>query len=237
MTRDDVDNWHFTMLSFMRQDTRWTPFLPGGEHAIWFPRDEDAKNCLRVPDDAAADIDQAATDALQAGFQDFLTCIATNCPTGFANTVRRESTSIKWITDKIYATYGLQTKGQHFLDGQDIKFDLGPAFTYEQGWMVIKDFYLACLLDRDSRFKGRVRAQPEVLSPLAETFLIEKWLMKIDPRLLDHIRKTRGYFFTTDKPTLACNREILSEQLDVLLAELNNSDTTVNKVVVGQVFF
>ena len=133
MTRDDVQNWQFCMLAFMRQEIKWSTFLPGGTNNTWTSTDDNQTNGLVVKKTERGqehEIDQVKTTDLQNSFKDFMTCLATNFPVGFLNTVRREATSIKWVIDKIYRTYNLETRGQHFLDGLDLKFELlksGPA--------------------------------------------------------------------------------------------------------------
>ena len=96
----------------------------------------------------------------------------------------------------------------------------------------MKDFYVNCLLPKNSKFKGKVLQQDEELSPLAENFVIEKTLHKIDPRLPDHIRNTCGHLFTEERPTLACNKTILFAQIETMLAELEGNPTNI---AVGQI--
>ena len=231
MTRDDVSTWDYNLQSFCRQLENWSQFLPSGTKTDWIATDEDPTNGL------AAD-NEVATNKLRATFKDFLTCVATNCPTGFMDTVMRESTSYTWILQQIRETFGLNTKGGDFLEGDNIKLTFDQNFTYQQGYMQIRDFYMSSLLPANTTFKGKNRTQSEVLSPLAEQFIIKEWLLKIDPRLPQHVRKTRGNLFTESKPTLACLQKILCAQIDTMLAELDdNTSQGTNNLSVGQVPF
>ena len=83
--------------------------------------------------------------------------------------------------------------------------------------MMTKDFYLNSLLSKGTLFKGKPLANNEELSLLAENFIVEKCLKKIDGRLLDHIKNTRGHLSTDERPTLACNQKILFGQNDLML--------------------
>ena len=47
----------------------------------------------------------------------------------------RKSTSFEWILDQLYETFGLQTKGENFLKGNDFKFEFNAGFTYLQAYM------------------------------------------------------------------------------------------------------
>ena len=40
-------------------------------------------------------------------------------------------------------------------------------------------------------------------------------------RLPKHVRETRGHLFTTERPTLHCNQQILADQMPTMIAELN----------------
>ena len=72
----------------------------------------------------------------------------------------------------------------------------------------------------------------EELSPLAENFIIEKCLAKIDPRLPEHVKNSRGHLFNEERPTLACNQKILFSQIDTMLTELEGKESNI---AVGQV--
>ena len=150
----------------------------------------------------------------ESPFKDFLTSIAVNSPTGFTETILRESTSWKWIINEIKVNFNLSTKGEQFLAGNDLKFEFNENYTYQQAFMQMRDHYISAMPEQGSNFKGKRLESKEKLSPLSELFIVEKWLIKIDPRLPNHIYKTRGYLFTDQRPTLACNQRVLADQID-----------------------
>ena len=143
----------------------------------------------------------------------------------------RESVSFEWILESIKKTFKLSTKGESFLDGLDIKFEFDQSFTYQQAWMMLKDKYVSSLLQKDDICMGEKRDNKEVLSPLAMNFLVREWLQKIDPRLPNHVRHSHGHLFTTQRPTLACNQEILCDQIDTMLQELDSKEMSANSQV------
>ena len=191
--------------------------------------DEDATNGL-------TDADAARQTKLRNDFANFLTCVATYCPTGFMDTILREFTSFKGIIQKIISSYDLDCKGEKFLSIMDIKFEFDQSFTYEQGYMKIKDFCMQSLLPQGATFKSRQLQQAESLSPLAENFIMKEFLQKVHPKLPDHIRSTKGHLFTADRPTLACNKSILIDMMDSMLAELEALENqTINRVSVANI--
>ena len=212
LTRDDLATWREVLLSYMRQNEAWKQFLPDGERPIWTAYDE-------------GELPVAWGDAREV-HKDFLTCLATFSPAGCGETIKRESTSFNWVLDLIKDTYGLKTRGEHFLTLDDLKFDFSAGFTYQQAYMEVKDFICAGLLQTGDRFENKPLTANEKLSPVAKNFITKEWLMKIDPRLPKHIRETRGHLFTADKPTLACNQKTICDQISTMIAELNNKEET-----------
>ena len=233
LTRDDLCSWEYNMLSFCRQTDSWQAFLPGGTKTDWKASDEDETNGLIVMKQDGSAQDDDKTNKQRSAFKDFLTCVAVHCPTGFTETVQRESISWKWIITQVKDTFNLNTKGEHFLGGNDIKLVYDENFTYQQGYMHWRDYYSATLPEKGTMFKEKTLKEKDKISPLAELFIVEKWLSDIDQRMPGHVQKTRGHLFTTERPTLACNQRILCDQIDTMIAELNGASNTSGNVNVG----
>ena len=225
LTRDDLATWREVLLSYMRQNDSWKVFLPGGstDYVTW--KAEDSGEAQVKSDNVTAWPDEVKT-----AFPDFLTCLATFAPAGCGETIKRESTSFTWAIDLIKETFGLKTRGEHFLALDDIKFDFSGSFTYQQAYMEVKDFICAGLLSVGDRCENKALTIKETLTPVAKNFITKEWLIKIDPRLPKHIRDTRGHLFTADKPTLACNQKIICEQIPTMLAELDGKTETGGSV-------
>ena len=223
LSRDDLSRWEYNQMSFSRQNEIWQDFLPGGAFETWTATEDDDNNGLVIIKADGTGPDPIPTKKLRASFKDFLDCLSVHCPTNFCKTVHREATSWRWIITLIKDSHNLNTKGEQFLGGNDLKLEFDDNSTYQQGFMLVRDYYIACLLPKDSEFKTKTLLANEKLSPLAELFIVEKWLQKIDPKLPGHVQRTRGHLFTTDKPTLACNQRILCDQIDTMLAELNGA--------------
>ena len=219
LTRDDLATWTEVILSFMRQNDTWKPFLPGAaavggvggvggvDKTTWKSAEEPKED----------------TDGWQEenDFKDFLTCLATFAPSGCGETIKRESVSFNWVINLIKDTFGLKTRGEHFLALDDLKFDFDGGFTYQQAYMEVKDFICAGLLNDGDKFETKTQQGAENLTPVAKNFIAKEWLLKIDKRLPQHILATRGHLFTEDKPTLSCNQKTICDQIPTMLAELN----------------
>ena len=166
ISRDDLNTWKHVLLGFIRQNETWTQFLAGENNATWTSTDKNETNGL----EAAAGEGQAVNSRkLRATFKDFLTCVATYSPQGFAETILRESISFQWIIDLLQRTFGLETKGEHFLALEDLKLEYGPDFTYHQGFMEVKDVVCAGLMKEGKMYEGQLLTEKEVLTPTVRT--------------------------------------------------------------------
>ena len=133
--------------------------------------------------------------------------------------------------NKIKTTFQLETKGIHFLSGDSLKLVFGPdGTTYQQGYQAIKEFYCSTLLPEGASCKGKVQARKEILTPLGENLIVEKWLDKIDVRLKEHILQTRSAIFTPDRPTLVDNQRILCDQIDTMIAEIEANSADIEGI-------
>ena len=239
LTRDDFITWKYNLQSFLRQKTEWAEFMPGGEHSEWTCLDENDTRGLSVDptDQSRESIAEARekTLLLRGNNEDFLTCVATFCPSGFYEFVIRESTSLQWIYDQILTTYNLQTQRQDILNGSEMEFKFDDKFTYQHAYIQLKDFYMSALLPRGSVWKGKTLTSAETLTPLAESLIIEKWLSKIHPSLPAHVKKTRGHLFNAATPTLGCNQQELCKQIDIMINEIEKDQETA--AAVGRLSF
>ena len=58
-------------------------------------------------------------------------------------------------------------------------------------------------------------------------------LQKVHTKLSDHIGFAKGHLFTMDRPTLTCNKSLLIDMMDSMLAELEALENqTINRVSV-----
>ena len=81
---------------------------------------------------------------------------------------------------------------------------------------------------------GKVLDKKETLSPLAHMFMVKEWLHKIHPDLPNYVMQNEGQLFTADKPTLACNQQLLCDKMESMLQKLKDKeDISTSNVTVG----
>ena len=86
LTRDDLSTWREVLLSHMRQNDQWKPFLPGGRNDTWKAEDDTTEWGAHWTAEIKA----------KAALPDFITCLATYSPAGFGETIKRESISFNY---------------------------------------------------------------------------------------------------------------------------------------------
>ena len=226
INRDKLESWWNTLLTWLRQDNRYQKYLPAGRRRQWtaLDRDETRGITVAVPDDA----DQAAIEAaeeeedrLRNDLEDLLNTVGTYSPDGMYYTIRHEATSLKWVLNTVRTTFNLDTKGENFVMGSSFTFDKEGGETYQLFYQRLRSFYMETLLPAQSTFNGELQQTAEAISPLAEQFIVEKWLAKIDPRLPNHVRMTKGFLFSPEKPTIKCVQKQLCTMIDTMLVELD----------------
>ena len=88
-------------IPYLHHVVKWQDgqFLPGQERQNWTATDEDADNGVEIMDENG--LNEELTDEFRRNFADFFTCVATHCPSGFMDTLMRESASFKNIANQI----------------------------------------------------------------------------------------------------------------------------------------
>ena len=223
VTRDKFITWDMNHRSFSRQFKEWRPFLPGtGTRQTWKSFTEDPTYGITIMKaDPTQGIDENATNDMRSALQEFLDCLAAFCPEHYYTMVQTESTSYNWVMERIQEDYNLDSRGVRFLAGCDVKFSSSDDnLTYQQKFQANKEFYMSSLLKQGHLYKGIPLTHDEVLTPLGDNIIVEKWLDSIHTGLKSHIMQTRGHMFSAERPNLSDNQRQLCEQMEVLLKEL-----------------
>ena len=168
-------------------------------------------------------LDEEKTNKTRAALEDFLLSAGSNCPEHYLSMVRLDSTSYTWILDKLEEAYQLDTKGIRFLAGCHVKSSTSEDdLTYQQMFQAVHEHYSSSLLKQGNIYKGQPIPHDEVLTPLGDNIIVEKWLELINPSLKSHIMQTRGIMFTPERPNLSDHQRFLCDQMEILLKELEH---------------
>ena len=112
LSHDEVENWWYTVMTYLRQDLRFLQFMTGGTLSTWSALCDDETRGITVAPivneganeeaiAAAAETARVATDTRRNDLEDFLNAIASFSPGGLFYPIRHEAISTKWILDMI----------------------------------------------------------------------------------------------------------------------------------------
>ena len=131
--------------SFLSMEDKFALFLPGETYSEWEPGEEGGNRIREkrqiLDDDGETRIEDPKTLAYRnKHLQVFLTTIARTVSEGHRASVLQHSKSLKWIFEELRKDYDIQSKGIHFLNLIDLKYDessMTPVGFYNQYRMVI----------------------------------------------------------------------------------------------------
>ena len=225
ITRDSFTKWDMNNRSFYRQFQEYIQFLPDGTRPTWTAYSVDRTRGITIMKMEGANqvLDEEKTNKTRAALEDFLLSAGSNCPEHYLSMVRLDSTSYTWILDKLEEAYQLDTKGIRFLAGCHVKSSTSEDdLTYQQMFQAVHEHYSSSLLKQGNIYKGQPIPHDEVLTPLGDNIIVEKWLELINPSLKSHIMQTRGIMFTPERPNLSDHQRFLCDQMEILLKELEH---------------
>ena len=145
ITETQFNIWKEELEVYISQEADFKIFLPTKAYATWIAYEEnndriaDLKDNDRVvPNEnnrqgreitaiEAEEANDEKLDSIRTNLRTVLSIIGKCVSEGHYNTVVKQSTSLTWIYDRLRADYDIQSKGVHFLNILEAKYD---AFKY-----------------------------------------------------------------------------------------------------------
>ena len=234
--------WRNTLVAHVQQDSNHHHFMPGGLYSTW----QAAENGARIRSLHNNDQDKLIIDGkLQrlgevahraelttllttrnAQLAKFITHVATLCHHTENDDVTQHSTSLDWIFTYLKRHYGLETKGANFMNIAEHVYKKGTP--YQTFYKQYRASFIDNLRKAGDVVKHRndfVLTTDEALSPSFENAIVLWTLEKIDPRLPAKVKLNYGHQMTGDM-TLKDVQPVVFEHIDILLEELDQSQTT-----------
>jgi len=201
ISQQQFEDWTNELEIYLGQDEAMARFMDGGIYQRWTSQEANPDRIVELsaddpntPRENADNRDAVLAELLAKRRRELRTfiglvakCAAKNMYAGIV----RHATSLQWVYDKIREEYDIQTKGIHFLNIIDLKYDpetKTPAGFYNE--------FRTVILNNIGR-AGEViqhngnRALPadEVVGPLFEDLILLNVLQLIDPRLPRFVKK------------------------------------------------
>ena len=215
--------WKEELEVYISQEKCFKIFLPGQPYHQWQSAEEYTD---RIRELTAADTVRANREINEADAaienEEKLADIRVNLRTGLAiigkcvseghyNSVVRHSTSLQWIYNTIRSDYNIQTKGIHFLNVIDAKYDpethTPVAFYNEYRTIIVNN------LARSGdiiKYKNRENlTDDEKMSPMIEDLVLLNVIKEVDSRLPAYIKQFYTHKMKDDEHLMDFKADIL----------------------------
>ena len=201
--------------SFLSMEDKFALFLPGETYSEWEPGEEGGNRIREkrqiLDDDGETRIEDPKTLAYRnKHLQVFLTTIARTVSEGHRASVLQHSKSLKWIFEELRKDYDIQSKGIHFLNLIDLKYDessMTPVGFYNQyRTVIINNLKKANTV---VKWKSDVPlATDEKISATFDDFILLQVLTLIDSRLPAYIRQAYAHKLGKDQTLMDFKSDI-----------------------------
>ena len=200
---------------FLSMEDKFALFLPGETYSVWRPGEEGEnrikdKKQVKADDDVTLIDDTVSLSLRNKHLKVFLTIVAKTVAESHYSTVMKHSTSLEWIYEELRKDYDIQTKGIHFLNLIDLKYDentMTPVGFYNHYRTVIVNN----LKKKNDVIKWKSNttlAADETISATFEDFIFLQVLFLIDSRLPAHIRQAYAHKLGKDQTLMDFKSDI-----------------------------
>jgi len=211
LSEQGFQTWKTELRIYLNQEDKFLVFMPGGLYAKWEPAEEGTRLKVKAKKGVPLVDDEVDLDSRNRDLDLFLSLIAKTVSENHYPVIMENSTSLDWIYNKLREDYDIQTKGIHFLNILDLKYDeskMQPMGFYNQYRTIIQN-NLAQAGDT-IEYKNKVMASKETLGPTSEDLIFLQVLGLIDARLPQHIRQAYAH-------KLGKNKRLMDFKTDILV--------------------
>ena len=236
VTETQFAMWKEELEVYLSKEPGYKVFLPGKLYGTWFSQEENPDRINELKDrdrvEAVANQrtqDQADTendetlDQIRINLRTVLSIIGKCVSEGHYDSVTRHSTSITWILDMLRRDYDIQSKGVHFFNILDTKYDATktPIAFYNLYRTVIAN-NLGKAGDIIKYKNNEALAQDEKFSPMLEDIILLDVIKEIDPRLPSFIKSHYFHKMKKDERLMDFKTDILLN-IPHFIEQINNS--------------
>ena len=211
VTSTQFEMWKEELEVYISQEAEFKIFLPTKLYSSWQSAEE---NPDRIPElkeedeiqanennregrvitaDQAVELNHEKLESIRTNLRTVLSIVGKCVSEGHYNSVVRHATSLTWIYEMLKSDYDIQSKGVHFFNILDAKYNAEkytPIAYYNMYRTVI-----ANNLGRRGetiKYKNELLEQDEKFTPMLEDIILLNVIKEIDPRLPNVIK--RFYF-------------------------------------------
>ena len=221
--------WREELEVYLSQEAEYKVFLPNKLYSSWESAEEypdrirDLKEEDQVQENdnnrngraiTAADaviINDEKLESIRINLRTVLSIVAKCVSEGHYNSVVRHATSLTWIYDMLKSDYDIQSKGVHFFNILEAKFD-PDKYTPIAFYNMYRTVVANNLGKRGERiiYKNEVLDHDEKFTPMLEDMILLNAIKEIDPKLPNVVK---SFYFHKMKS----EERIMDFKTDILL--------------------
>ena len=234
--------WREELEVYISQEKCFKIFLPGQQYDQWESAEAYSHRIrnLRPEDTLQANGDRNEVDAhmeneeklsdIRVNLRTVLAIVGKCVAEGHYNSVVRHSTSLNWIYDTIRSDYDIQTKGIHFLNVIELKYDpdrhTPVAYYNEYRTMIVNNLARA---GDTIRYKNNENLdEDEKMSPMIEDLILLNVIREIDPRLPLYVKNHYNHKMRDNERIMDFKSDIMVN-ISTFLSDIDNSDADKNE--------
>ena len=239
LTETHFNIWKEELEVYLSQEKGFKVFLPGQLYDEWDSAESYANRIRNLHANDVIINDRRTAPQLERDNEEKLSDIRVNLRTvlaivgkcvseGHYNTVVRHSTSLQWIYNTIRADYNIQSKGIHFFNVIDAKYDPSkhtPVGFYNEYRTIIMN-NLAKQGDVIKYKNNENMLNDEKMSPTLEDIVLLDAIKEINPKLPSIVRSHYNHKIKADERLMDFKADILVN-IPLFLAEIQNAETDI----------
>ena len=203
VTETQFSMWKEELEVYLSQEPDYKLFLPEKRYSTWLSQEENPVRIIDLDNNdlvhavvdertqAEADTqNEDKLDSLRINLRTVLSIVGKCVSEGHYNSVIRHSTSLTWIFDMLRRDYDIQSKGVHFFNILDTKYDATKTtpITFYNLYRTMIANNLAKAGDIIKYKNNEKLTQDERFSPMLEDIVLLDVLKEIDSRLPSFVR-------------------------------------------------
>ena len=191
--------WIEELEVYLGQEKEFEPFLKDGAYEKWESYETNPNRIPALKNEAVAGAGATAEEraevqtqneeklkAIRKSLRTALSIVGKCVSQGHYNSVIRHSTSLQWIYDTLKCDYNIESKGIHFFNILDVKYDPSvstPVAFYNQYRTAVSN-NLAKTGDIIKYKSNDALTQDERMTPMLEDIILLDVIREIDARII-----------------------------------------------------
>ena len=226
-TQQTFEAWRESMIFMISLSDKSSRFLSSGNLKSW-TTDEDRGFTDDSTGAAGVTPENKMNKAAKAALLNIvLGSIAGYAPVISSKFIKRQSTSLESIWERLRSHYGFRRTGSRILELMEFKLEQNES--RESLWEILYSFIEDQMLTANGSVKheGVVQTRNEKFTPTLLNILVTTWLHTINPALPSLVKQR----FSTQlrDETLYSIRDEVSDSIPVLLEELDAKECSINR--------